>query len=83
MHVGLDESDISGGSVLSLCEDLVGGEREKGGEGGSLEEHFIYFDFRLIRWCVRESSKLRVCREWFPGKAVSECRWYRIKKESG
>jgi hypothetical protein len=40
LHVGLDESDFSSGSVLSLSSDLVGrgGEREEGGDGG-FHEH--------------------------------------------
>jgi hypothetical protein len=40
LHVGLDESDFSSGSVLGLSSDLVGsgGEREEGGDGG-FHEH--------------------------------------------
>jgi hypothetical protein len=49
LHVGLDESDFSGRSVLSLSSDLVGrgGEREEGGDGG-FHEH-------------RERDLMRVC----------------------
>lgn len=49
LHVGLDESDFSSRSILSLSSDLVssGGEREEGGEG-RFHEH-------------RERDVMRVC----------------------
>jgi hypothetical protein len=49
LHVGLDESDFSSRSILSLSSDLVGsgGEREEGSDGG-FHEH-------------RERDVMRVC----------------------